>query len=132
MEKNGIKSANRKLILAMIGEGLELTGRYLFKEDQRANEELDGFCRKTLRKFLGQFIIDRETITGFRRMLEILQMCDSAAYTSMGTTRSNGVFYKNYDSFGDSFKEYKPNEPMSEHYRPRKRTVKKTNHRPRI
>ena len=112
MEKNSVKSANRKLVLAMIGEGLELTGRYLFKEDQRANENLDGFCRKTLRKYLGQFIIDRETITGFRRMLEILQMCDSAAYTSMGTTRSKGVYYKNNDSFGKSFRKpnlYKPN-----------------------
>ena len=121
MEKNGIKPANRELILAIIGEGLELTGRWVFKEDPEADRKLDDFSKRTLKKFLGKFFVNSDTITGFRRLLEILQMCDSAAYTTMGITRSKSVYYRNNNSFGKSFKKPNPNKP---HSRPRKRNKK--------
>ena len=60
------------------------------------------------KEYLNTEQVDRDTVIGFRHILEIIQTCDSAAYTTMGITRaSNGVKYRNHGSFNESFDTFK-------------------------
>lgn len=108
MTKNNIDPVNRELVLSMIGDGLEYASRWMVKRERGVGREFYGFCEKTMKDYLGTNEVDPETVTGFRNMLEVLQTCDSAAYTTMAVTRStrNGVVYRNYGSFNSSFEPF--------------------------
>ena len=108
MVKNNIDPANRKLITKMIGDGLEYTTRWMIKREQGLDSKFYAFCEQTMKEYLGTNAVDSSTVTGFRNLLEVLQTCDSAAYTTMAVTRSakDGIFYRNYGSFNNSFEPF--------------------------
>ena len=108
MELNKVDDATSELVLSMIGEGLELTSKLIANRgNKETKKEILAFCEKIAGQYLGTEQIDRDTITGFRLILEILQTCDSGAYTAMAVTRaSNGARFRNPNSFGSSFADY--------------------------
>lgn len=109
MDLNKVDNATSELILSMIGEGLDLTSELIMDRGNVAIKwKLKNYCETIAKKFLGTNQVDQDTITGFGLMLEILQTCDSAAYTTMAVTRAkNNVRYRNYGSFNSSFDDYK-------------------------
>ena len=109
MELNNVDGATSELILSMIGEGLELTSELIMNRGNVVTKwKIMNFCEEIAKKYLGTEQVDQDTVTGFRKILEVMQTCDSAAYTTMAITRaSNGVKYRNYGSFNSSFQGYK-------------------------
>lgn len=109
MRQNNIEPANRKLILAIIGQGLKYASHYMIDRSSGDEEEkFNQFCEDTMKNYLQTDEVDQETVIGFRNMLEVIQTCDSAAYTTMAVTRSarDGIVYRNYGSFNSSFDPY--------------------------
>ena len=109
MRQNNIEPANRKLILAIIGQGLKYASHYMIDRSSGDEEEkFNQFCEDTMKNYLQTDEVDQETVIGFRNILEVIQTCDSAAYTTMAVTRSarDGIVYRNYGSFNSSFDPY--------------------------
>ena len=104
MRLNGIDDATSNLVISMIGEGKELAGRSIIGHDSGATKKLHHFCKKIAQEYVGPEAADEGTVLGFMNLLEVLQLCDSAAYTTMAITRSKrGIRYRNYGSFNGSF-----------------------------
>ena len=100
-----IDEPTAKLIKTMIGEGMKWTERWMIRRDRSSGTQFYDFCARTMKEYLGTNRVNQKTIFAFRNMLEILQTCDSAAYTTMAVTRSaDGIVYRNYGSFNDTFK----------------------------
>ena len=110
MKKNNVDQIDRSLVLDMISNGMNFANRYYVKRDRSVYEEFHEYGKKTMQKYLGKDDVDEETITGYVKMLEVLQTCDSAAYTTMAVTRSSkdeGIVYRNSGSFNNSFEKYR-------------------------
>lgn len=110
MEKNDVDQIDISLVLEMISNGMNFANRYYVKRDRGVYEEFHEYGKKTMQKYLGKDDVDEETITGYVKMLEVLQTCDSAAYTTMAVTRSSkdeGIMYRNSGSFNNSFEKYR-------------------------
>ncbi len=108
MQLNNIDGATSELVLSMIGEGMSFTSEMIANRGSIVSKwRLMNYCERIAKKYLDTDQVDRETIVGFRNILEILQTCDSAAYTTMAITRAqNNVRYRNYGSFDSSFEGY--------------------------
>jgi hypothetical protein len=111
MRMNGVNKDTANLIIAMIGQGKDYVFNYIMYKNQSSAEQLNRFCENTIQSYLGISPTDRESVKGFRNMLKIIQTCDSAAYTTMSTTRkANGIRYWNSGgrkgSFNASFEPY--------------------------
>ena len=112
MRLNGVDEDTRGLVTAMISRGKNLMSDYKLKGDKdpqlkdKLRKDINRFCADCLEQYLG-IEPDGATVTGMKTMLEVLQTCDSAAYTTMGVTRSkrgNGIIsYRNAGSFNGSF-----------------------------
>lgn len=106
MSKNGIGIDNRWLILNMIGDGMDLTSRWVVNREDSARRELYDYCKKTMQFYTRNSEVSDGTVIGFMNMLMVLQTCDSAAYTTRAVTRSkDGIEYYNYGSFNNSLKD---------------------------
>lgn len=108
MTANSVDPSSQKLILAMIGDGMQFTERWLVQNDKSIGHDFYRFCERTMQDYLDTKEVDSATVTGFRQLLEILQICDSGAYTSMATTRSrhNNLYYRNFNAFNASFEKF--------------------------
>lgn len=106
LRQNKVDNPSIQLIETMIGEGMEWTERWMVRKEKNIGMQFYQFCENAMKRYLKVDRVDNATVNGFRNMLEILQTCDSGAYTTMGITRSadNGVIYRNYGSFNESFK----------------------------
>ena len=109
MKLNSVDDATSELILSLIGEGLDLSSELIMDRGNVYTKwKISNYCEKIAKKYLTKEEVDQDTIIGFRHILEIIQTCDSAAYTTMAITRaSNGIRYRNYGSFNSSFDNYK-------------------------
>ena len=105
MRLNGIDDKTQNLIIAMIGDGADLTTNWAVRHFEGAEKTLDIFCRKTMIDYLGNNASEQD-VAGFKNLLLTLQTCDSAAYTDMALTRSKDgqYIYRNYPEFNGSFK----------------------------
>lgn len=110
MLKNNIDKTTRDLVLMMIGEGKSLASDCIQANTSEERSVIRVKMNKVCSSFL-KYCLNVEptpdTVNGMRQMLETIQNCDSAAYTTMGITRakkSNGIIsYRNYKSFNGSF-----------------------------
>lgn len=107
LRRNRVEKSTSDFIIAMIGNGMDYTKYWMLKRDRRAGEAFHAFCKETMQRYLGRADVDQKTILGFRNMLEILQTCDSAAYTTMAVTSTNNVYHRNAGSFDASFEEFR-------------------------
>ena len=89
LRKNEVDEPTIKLITTMIGEGMDWTHRWMIKGNRSEGNRYYKFCEEAMKQYLGQKQVDEKTVLGFRNMLEVLQTCDSAAYTTMGITRTS-------------------------------------------
>lgn len=110
LRQNNVDEPTIKLIRTMIGEGMEWTTYLMVQRNwkdeaqlQRDNNRYYMFCRKAMQEYLGEERVDHETVFGFMNMLEVMQNCDSGAYTTMAITRGNKGYYRNYGSFDKVF-----------------------------
>ena len=114
LASNNIDESTTDLILAMIGKGKSYAERWLVKKDTSSSthNRFRGFCCLTMMSYLeADPDLTAEELDlatdGFMRMLEILQICDSAAYTTMAITRrANGIRHRNSGSFDASFEPF--------------------------
>ena len=110
LEKAGVSPKNQELILGIIGQGKELMAAARVipgispEKRKQASNDLDAFCLKLSKDCLGG---GKEEALGIRQLCYIVQMCDSAAYTTMAKTRDakSGIFYRNSpkSSFNKTF-----------------------------
>ena len=106
LRQNQVDEPTIKLIETMIGEGMNWTERWMIRKDRSMGIQYYRFCENTMKQYLGVDQVNQKTVFGFKSMLEILQECDSAAYTDMAVTRStknNGIVYRNLNAFNNSF-----------------------------
>lgn len=103
LKSNHVDDATTKLIVSMIGDGMNLMDRLIIKGDKSASGDLFNFCKERMAEYFGADKVNLDIMLGFRTMLEVLQACDSAAYTTMAVTRMGEVKYRNYGSFDKSF-----------------------------
>lgn len=105
LRENKIDDSLIQLIETMIGEGMEWTERWMVYKEKNIGTQFYRFCENAMKRYLRVDYVNTATVEGFRKMLEILQECDSGAYTTMGVTRStdHGVIYRNYGSFDSEF-----------------------------
>lgn len=107
LRQNNVDEPTIELITTMVGKGMEWTRRWMLKREQGTGQQFYAFCQETMKRYLGTEQVDPKTVIGFRNMLEVLQTCDSAAYTTMAVTRTNGaIYYRNHPSFNDSFESF--------------------------
>jgi len=105
LNKLGINNNYKDLILAIIGEGSNLTFQcQLRPDDETVSNKMRNFAIKSVGNYLASKDV-RESQTGaFIEMCKILQLCDGGAYTSMAITRRNGKgHFRNAPSFNNSF-----------------------------
>lgn len=110
LDKIGISPENQELILGMIGEGKELMAEARIipgvpnEKRKKASDALNSLCLRLAKECLGG---GEEEARGIRQLCYIIQMCDSAAYTTIAKTRdaSSGIFYRNSSksSFNKTF-----------------------------
>ena len=104
LKANKVDKQTTRLIETMVGDGMKWTERWMIKRDRSSGTQFYDFCARTMKDYLGKNRVSSKTVFAFRCMLEVLQTCDSAAYTTMAVTRAkNGVVYKNYGAFNDAF-----------------------------
>lgn len=103
----GVDPRLQKLLLFVIGESQKFTTDYLVKGNDNKWGELREKCGEILKEvFPEQEVTSRGKIS-LQAICEILQTCDSGAYTRMGITRDKktGKYYFNgNDRFTESFK----------------------------
>ena len=115
MRKNGIDKETRGLVDRMISIGKTLMSDFKLRGNKdpqlraQLKRQIDEFCRKSFKECLG-VEPDEDMISGMSTMLDVLQTCDSAAYTTMGVTKvrkGNGtIVYRNAGSFNSSFQPF--------------------------
>ena len=106
LKQNEVDEPTIELIKTMIGEGMDWTHRWMIKRDKSGGRQYYQFCEDTMKRYLGKKHVDEKTVMGFRNMLEVLQICDSAAYTTMAITRTTNGSYRNYGMFNRTFDTY--------------------------
>lgn len=91
------------LIQKLIGPAQKLTSDIIVRGKEEAIPALATLAAESLERFSGQKP-SAEMIKAFVDISEIIQTCDSGAYTTSAVTRSdkNG-YYRNHGSFNDSF-----------------------------
>ena len=112
LEKAGISPKNQKLVLGLIGQGKELLADARIipgvspEKRKKASAELDAFTLKLAQECLPNGG-GKEEAAGLRQLCYIIQMCDSAAYTTIAKTKDakSGIFYRNSQrsSFNKTF-----------------------------
>lgn len=112
LEKAGISPKNQKLVLGLIGQGKELLADARIipgvspEKRKKASAELDAFTLKLAQECLPNGG-GKEEAAGLRQLCYIIQMCDSAAYTTIAKTKDakSGIFYRNSrkSSFNKTF-----------------------------
>ena len=105
LKKNGIDEDMRKLIVSMIGDGMDESTDWAIRGGSDA--KFYDYCKRTVGDFLGTTPA-RDDVRGFAQLELALQTCDSASYTDMAVTRSrtsNSSYfnYRNSPSFDGSF-----------------------------
>jgi hypothetical protein len=103
--KLGIDSGTQTLLLAVIGEGMELAYQIDIRHaGAPAEAAMHDLATRTLQSIHGGEV-DQSQIDGFIEMCKILQICDGGAYTSMATTAypDRGGYYRNGATFNSSF-----------------------------
>ena len=105
LEKLGINSDLKELVVAMIGDGEELAFQInIAKGGEVAEAEMKAYTQKVLERAYPGSEVSQSQIEAFEEMCKVLQICDGAAYTSMAITRRNGGGrYRNAPSFNSSF-----------------------------
>ena len=105
LKKNGVDEDMRKLIVSMIGDGMDASTDWAIRGGSDA--KFYDYCKRTVGDFLGTTPA-RDDVRGFAQLELALQTCDSASYTDMAVTRSrtsNSSYfnYRNSPSFDGSF-----------------------------
>lgn len=108
MQLNRVDERTQNLIISLIGNGMRITEKMVINRgDKDTMLEFKNYCFKIATEYLGENA-DTDSAYGFKCLMEVLQTCDSAAYTTMAVTRGqNDVFYRNSGSFNGSFDPYR-------------------------
>lgn len=106
LEKNNVDSKTIDLIISLIGDGQDLVHDLVVNGNESADDEILKLGRHAMVKYFG----DNKKATeddarAYEYICHIIQICDGAAYTSMGITQSDEyhVAHRNHDTFGRSF-----------------------------
>ncbi len=105
LKEVGLPVRDRKMILAIIGEGADLAFDINIRgAGQSAKAAMYKLAKDTLREYIRSRVSDEE-INGFAAMCSMLQICDGGAYTSMGVTNKGrgNVSHRNAPSFNHSY-----------------------------
>ena len=104
MQDNGIDNATARFITAITGDVKELVLKATLEGDKQAGSESIDRCKEILKDYLGDENTNDEIAFGLLSLIQVLQTCDSAAYSSMAYTRSKtNSYYRNYGTFNNSF-----------------------------
>ena len=100
----GIEIPLRNIIKGIISEAQVHTTRHLVCGDQTAAQRLFTTCEKLLNEN-SPYPVTTNAVRGLMSMCNMLQTCDSAAYTNHAITRHSKekYMYQNYPSFNESF-----------------------------
>ena len=91
----------QNLLLFIIGDSQTLTSEYYVKKDIASKTALHHAAGKTLSTILRRSDVNEDLVRGLVRICEIVQTCDSGAYTTRATTRGHshdaaeGIYYHN-------------------------------------
>ena len=117
----GVEPQFRGLLNFIIGDSQEYTGRYYFDRSYYRNHtkkeiaaekkkiwaDFTNRCRQELSKTLKREATDAEVLA-FRMVCDILQHCDSGAYTRYAKVKTGSIYsYAGNDNFTASFKRNK-------------------------
>jgi hypothetical protein len=101
----------KSIIVGLIGKGSDFATDAFIRKGENSVDQLRGYCENLLKTNLQgtQFQITDNEVQGLMKICEVVQTCDSAAYTDMARTyyARKDLTYKNAPSYNASFKQPK-------------------------
>lgn len=100
-ERMHIPANLQNLLLFIIGDAQKLASEYYVKKDASSKTLLHRAAEKELSAILRQGNVNDDLVRGLVRICEIVQTCDSGAYTTRATTRGHSndaaqdIYYHN-------------------------------------